>query len=354
MSFDDLFAAAAAELNLGASAPEPVEPEAQGQPNQDQETGETGELETGEEEVGDDPDQVQETSEPAGEPDDLELDLDSEVTFGGKTGKLGELFVAKPEFTRLLQEKADEVKSAKEELESFQSEADEYFGSRFTRPVEWGAEIATEVAQRVGMDATTFVASLIQHLNRQGQLEDAFVKHFGLDKPEHPVAQRGTAALEADRVAQLERRLEEQESARKQAEEARASEAQLEQTRAAYEESLATVIEANGLEFGTAAELEAFRREVFTFAAQHRLWTDSDGKPSVALAYELLSARKGPAAVKPAPSPKRATPEQKKALSKVASKSAAPAGGPTPPQAKTSDDAFALALAEMKANGSFS
>lgn len=265
----------------------------------------------------------------------LELTEDSVIRIGDKEGKVSDLLEMKADYTRKTQEIAEQRKQVEEreqELEQVYEELRGWVEQRSKDPVAWAAEIATATG-----NPTALVAALIRSLTDAGALERDFVEAFGLDAPDNPVVRTAKAKEGDDRVAELERKLAEREERERQ--EARQRELYTE-----YERQVQSIIEAEGLDFASDAEVQQFRVELFTFAKETGL------VDNLTYAYAVMSRQREKAE---ADKRKRLEAEAaKKRKASVVSKKPGTAGAPVVEPKVTNgsyEEAARLALAKLEA-----
>lgn len=276
MPIEDAIAQALSKLDSGRSGPAgDVQVEDAADAVEDSDT-----LEVVDDEDFDDEDAADEDVD--GNETVVELDEDSIVRIGGREGTVRDLLEMKADYTRKTQEIAEERKKVETrgaEVEQVYQQLSEYYTSRAGNPSEWISEIA-----RASSDPTSVIAVVLKSLTDEGVFDPEFVKVFGLDVPENPVSRKATDRASDDRVAQLERKLQERE-------EREAAESEQHRLIQTYERQMENIATDENLEFKTVAEEQEFRIELLTFAKENDLFDNLEVAYAVMVRERARSGR---------------------------------------------------------------
>lgn len=231
------------------------------------------------------------------------------------------------DYTRKTQQLAEERKKLEEaqaKADQLLDDFDNWYQERAANPDRWITEIAKSLPDR-GV-RTQMIARALRDMAAGGYLEDDFVELFGLTGGK---AAEFAAEPEADRVAQLEAKLRQQEAERD-------AEIRVREQAAILQGQWAEIKAAYGLAYSTPQEELEAKREVLQFAKEN-------GVPNLRVAFDAMSARRQTTAT--ARQPDEATTEKKRATRAIAQRSAG-AGQTAPPKkkAKTVRGAAELAL----------
>jgi hypothetical protein len=271
--FAAAFDAAFAELGFGDNeegdgdtAPEPTADETADEVEVPDEDTEADDEPAGDDEQDDEQD---DEDEEATAPEVIEVTEDAVIRLpDGTEVPVKESALRQADYTRKTQQLArerDEFAAEKEawggERAEFEQQLDTvlaWYEDRSANPA-WAA---VEEAVRDTDDPTLVVAKVLKALNDQGQLDPRFAEAFGLDQPDPEVLERARKAGEGDRVAELERKLQEQEEARQAEQRQQAVIAELNR-------QWAQIVTTDSLTYDTPeAEFEA-KKDLVLFAREH-------------------------------------------------------------------------------------